>query len=112
MKDRNRVMAAIYARVSCEQQSREQTIASQVEALQARVARDGLALEDESCFVDDGYSGGTLVRPALERLRDQAAVGAIDRLYVHSPRPAGPQVCLPGRPDRRAPPPGASRSSS
>jgi hypothetical protein len=26
-----------------------------------------------------------LVRPALERLRDQAAAGAIDRLYVHSP---------------------------
>jgi site-specific DNA recombinase len=25
------------------------------------------------------------VRPALERLRDQAAAGAVDRLYVHSP---------------------------
>ena len=85
MKHRNRVMAAIYARVSCEQQSREQTIASQVEALKARVARDGLALEEELCFVDDGYSGGTLVRPALERLRDQAAAGAVDRLYVHCP---------------------------
>ncbi len=27
----------------------------------------------------------TLIRPALERLRDLAAIGAIDRLYVHSP---------------------------
>jgi site-specific DNA recombinase len=25
------------------------------------------------------------VRPALERLRDLAAAGALDRLYVHSP---------------------------
>jgi site-specific DNA recombinase len=36
-------------------------------------------------FVDEGYSGSTLVRPALERLRDVAAAGGLDRLYVHSP---------------------------
>jgi site-specific DNA recombinase len=36
-------------------------------------------------FLDDGYSGATLVRPALERLRDAAAAGVLDRLYVHSP---------------------------
>jgi len=36
-------------------------------------------------FIDDGYSGSTLVRPALERLRDVAYAGGIDRLYVHSP---------------------------
>ena len=35
--------------------------------------------------MDDGYSGSTLIRPALDRLRDQAAAGAIDRLYVLSP---------------------------
>jgi site-specific DNA recombinase len=85
MRGGNHVRAAIHARVSCGQQSKEQTVASQVEALRARVAQDGLALEDEACFVDDGYSDGTLVRPALERLRDQAAMGVIDRLYVHSP---------------------------
>ncbi|MFL5666564.1 MAG: recombinase family protein, partial [Ktedonobacteraceae bacterium] len=32
-----------------------------------------------------GYSGAMLVRPALERLRDVAAEGSIDRLYVHCP---------------------------
>src|SRR5437870_13570527 len=36
-------------------------------------------------FLDDGYSGTTLVRPALERLRDLVAAGAVDRLYIHSP---------------------------
>ena len=36
-------------------------------------------------FTDEGYSGATLVRPALERLRDAVAAGNLDRLYVHSP---------------------------
>ena len=36
-------------------------------------------------FLDDGYSGTTLVRPALERLRDLVAAGAVDRLSIHSP---------------------------
>src|SRR5215510_14362500 len=36
-------------------------------------------------FLDDGYSGATLVRPALERLRDVVAAGSVDRLYIHSP---------------------------
>jgi site-specific DNA recombinase len=76
---------ALYARVSSKQQSQANTIASQKEALQLRLKADGLHLEAELCFIDDGYSGGTLLRPALERLRDQAAAGAFDRLYVHSP---------------------------
>src|SRR2546426_10604960 len=68
---------ALYARVSSEQQARVSTIASQVEALRQRIHDDGLKLEEELCFVDDGYSGSTLVRPPLERLRDQAAAGTI-----------------------------------
>jgi site-specific DNA recombinase len=76
---------ALYARVSSERQAQEDTIASQVQALRARVTEEGLTLDEELCFIDDGYSGSTLVRPALERLRDQASAGAIDRLYVHSP---------------------------
>src|SRR2546429_7316053 len=36
-------------------------------------------------FLDDGYSGTTLVRPALECLRDLVAAGAVNRLYIHSP---------------------------
>lgn len=79
------LQAALYARVSSEQQAGAKTIGSQVAALQARVAADGLALPPDRHFVDDGYSGATLVRPALERLRDAAAAGAVDRLYVPSP---------------------------
>ena len=76
---------AIYARVSGDRQAEEGTIASQVEALQERLRRDGLALDPELCFVDDGYRGATFLRPGLERLRDQAAAGALDRLYVLCP---------------------------
>ena len=76
---------ALYARVSSEQQTKEHTIASQLEALKRRIAEDGFECDVELCFVDDGYSGSSLIRPALDRLRDQAAAGAIDRLYVLSP---------------------------
>jgi site-specific DNA recombinase len=77
--------SAIYARVSSEQQAQAGTIESQVEALRKRVIEDGLELESELEFVDAGFSGSTLVRPALEKLRDMAAAGCLDRLYVHSP---------------------------
>jgi site-specific DNA recombinase len=76
---------AIYARVSSEAQARENTIASQLACLRERVSADGLWLEPADCFVDEGYSGSILVRPALEQLRDAAASGRIERLYVHAP---------------------------
>jgi site-specific DNA recombinase len=76
---------ALYARVSSQQQADAHTIDSQVEALQARIRADGWCVAAEACFLDEGYSGGTLLRPALERLRDQVAAGTLDRLYVHSP---------------------------
>ena len=76
---------ALYARVSGEQQVKEDTIASQLEAITQRIASDGLECEPELCFVDDGYTGDILARPGLERLRDQAAAGVIDRLYVLDP---------------------------
>jgi site-specific DNA recombinase len=76
---------AIYARVSSEQQAQHQTIESQLAALRNRVGADGYVLLPQDRYVDDGVSGSTLVRPALERLRDRVAEGAIDILYVHSP---------------------------
>jgi site-specific DNA recombinase len=79
------VQAALYARVSSEQQADAHTIASQVAALRERVTADGLVVPPEREFLDAGYSGASLVRPALERLRDLAAAGGLDRLYVHSP---------------------------
>ena len=77
--------AAIYARVSSEHQAQAQTIASQLAALRERVVADGLRLPDELTFIDDGFSGASLVRPARERLRDVAVAGGLERLYVYSP---------------------------
>jgi site-specific DNA recombinase len=79
------ICAAIYARVSSEQQATDSTINSQIAALEARLAQDGLSLMPDERFCDEGYSGATLVRPALERLRDAVAAGHLDRIYVHSP---------------------------
>ena len=82
---RSTVQAAIYARVSSEPQAEANTIASQVTALRERAKAEGLVVSEAMTFLDDGYSGAPLVRPALERLRDTMSAGIIARLYVHSP---------------------------
>jgi site-specific DNA recombinase len=76
---------AIYARVSSQRQAGEATIQSQVAAVERRIGADGGRLEPEMRFLDEGYSGTTLQRPGLERLRDLIHAGGVDRLYVHSP---------------------------
>jgi site-specific DNA recombinase len=81
----NELQVAIYARVSSEQQSEAKTIESQLSDLRAHVEALGLMLPAEHEFVDNGYSASTLIRPALEQLRDVVAAGGIDRLYVHCP---------------------------
>ncbi len=81
----NEPQVAIYARVSSEQQSEAKTIESQLSELRAQVKAFGFVLAPEHEFVDNGYSGSTLIRPALEQLRDVVAAGGIDRLYVHCP---------------------------
>ena len=76
---------ALYARVSSEQQAEAKTIESQIAEIRAQIQADGYPLNESLGFMDDGYSGTTLIRPALERLRDLAAAGEIDRLYIHCP---------------------------
>jgi site-specific DNA recombinase len=85
LKPGETVCVALYARVSSERQAADLTIASQVDAVRQRIAADGLTLDDALCFLDEGYSGETLLRPSLERLRDAVWTGIIDRVYVHSP---------------------------
>lgn len=79
------MQVALYARVSSDQQNEARTIESQIADLRTRIAATGVALPTELEFVDNGYSGATLIRPALERLRDVAAAGGIDQVYVHCP---------------------------
>jgi site-specific DNA recombinase len=77
--------AALYARVSSDGQARGNTVASQLAALHERATTDAAAVGPDHTYVDEGRSGATLTRPALERLRDAVAGGEIDRVYVHAP---------------------------
>ena len=77
--------AVIYARVSSDKQKDENTIASQTAALREFAQQHGFAVPDEWVIEDEGYSGATLIRPGLEKVRDLAAEGQIDAVLVYSP---------------------------
>jgi site-specific DNA recombinase len=78
-------MAAIYARVSSEQQREENTIASQTASLIEFAKSHDLEVPEEWVFEDKGYSGATLERPGLERVRDLAAEGHIQVVLAYAP---------------------------
>src|SRR6267378_3802366 len=78
-------MAAIYARVSSEQQREANTIASQTASLLEFAQGHDLEVPKDSVFEDDGYSGATLERPGLERVRDLAAEGQIQAVLAYAP---------------------------
>ena len=77
--------AAIYARVSSERQKEEGTIASQTALLLEYAKTHELSVPSEWIFEDEGYSGATLARPGLERLRDLAAEGQIEVVLIYAP---------------------------
>ncbi len=78
-------MAAIYARVSSEQQREAHTIASQTAALIEFARTREFEVPKAWVFEDAGYSGATLERPGLERVRDLAAEGQIQAVLVYAP---------------------------
>src|SRR5918994_1682349 len=78
-------MVAIYARVSSEQQREAHTIASQTAALIELAKTLDVEVPNAWIFEDEGYSGATLERPGLERVRDLAAEGQIQAVLVYSP---------------------------
>ena len=77
--------AAIYARVSSDKQREENTIASQTAALVTFARAQQFDVPQEWVFEDDGYSGASLIRPGLERVRDLAAEGLIQAVLVYAP---------------------------
>src|SRR5712672_2913918 len=77
--------AAIYARVSSDQQKEQNTIASQTAALIDFAREQGYSVPDDWVIEDEGFSGASLLRPGLERLRDLAAEGHIQAVLIHSP---------------------------
>jgi DNA invertase Pin-like site-specific DNA recombinase len=71
--------AVLYARVSGDVQAKEGTIESQVLALKKQVAIAGHQLVRE--YVDDGYSGARLDRPALDQLRRDVKTNLFDAIF-------------------------------
>src|SRR6202047_4874883 len=78
-------MTSIDARVSSEQQREENTIASQTASLIEFAKGHNLEVPEEWVFEDEGYSGATLERPGLERVRDLAAEGQIQVVLAYAP---------------------------
>jgi site-specific DNA recombinase len=71
--------AVLYARVSSDMQRQERTIESQIVELKKQIAGDGHVLVKE--YVDDGYSGAQLDRPALDQLRNDLKADLFDAIY-------------------------------
>ncbi len=76
-------IAAFYARVSSDSQEKQETIASQIAEIKERIKRDGNMLDESNQFIDDGWSGELLDRPALDAMRDAMARKAFEILYVY-----------------------------
>ena len=75
----------IYARVSTQRQAQANGLAQQLERLQAHALQQGWSVAAEDIFRDDGYSGASLKRPGLERLRDRAAMRQLDCILITAP---------------------------
>jgi len=76
---------ALYVRVSGHRQVQTQTIEQQLERLQSHSQSQGWQWQDEHVFRDDGYSGASLKRPGLDRLRDQVARATFDLVLITAP---------------------------
>lgn len=69
---------AIYVRWSTEEQGDGTTLVEQMERCKSYLQSQGWSVNEDLIFVDEGYSGGTLHRPAMQRMRKQIRDGEID----------------------------------
>jgi site-specific DNA recombinase len=77
---------ALYLRVSTGRQQQKQTIEQQFTRLQAEVQQHpDWQLPEKHIYRDDGYSGASLNRPGLDRLREQAAMAAFELVLMTAP---------------------------
>jgi hypothetical protein len=80
---------AVYVRVSTLRPAQTQTIEEPLERLRTYIEAQGWTLPEDPVFRDEGYSGATLNRPGLDRLRDQVRAAELDRVLLTAPRSAG-----------------------
>jgi len=83
---RNLMAVAFYVRVSTSRQQQQQTIDQQLHRLRDYAAtHPEWQVAEEHIYRDDGYSGATLNRPGLDRLRDRAAMAAFECILITAP---------------------------
>src|SRR5258706_2889041 len=81
---------AIYARVSTEEQREGQNIDSQVAELERFSREKGWPIV--GIYKDEGWSGGVMERPELDRLRDDAQNGGFHAVLINDVRPLWGEV--------------------
>jgi len=80
----NTIHAAIYARVSTDDQVQGTSLESQVEACHAYARSHGLVVWQSHVFVDGGVSGTLLERPALDAMREVVRTRAVQAIIVYA----------------------------
>jgi site-specific DNA recombinase len=76
---------AIYARVSSQKQKDEETIESQIDVLKIYAKEKHYNIDEKFIFLDNGVSGSTMQRPALDELRDLIRFETIDIILMYAP---------------------------
>jgi site-specific DNA recombinase len=74
---------AIYARVSTAKQEEEQTIKNQIEVCKEFAEKNEYCIVKE--YIDEGWSGDILARPALDTLRQDAKTKQWEALLIYDP---------------------------
>jgi site-specific DNA recombinase len=77
--------AAIYVRVSTEDQGKGFSIPTQIEACHKLADREGYTVLEVHVLIDEGISGTTMDRPQLRKLRDLVNARAIVAIAVYDP---------------------------
>jgi site-specific DNA recombinase len=84
--------AAIYCRVSTDEQTKGYSLATQIEACRQFAAQKGYRVTAE--FSDD-YTGAALDRPELNELRELIANDSLEAVIVYDLDRLAPKECLP-----------------
>jgi site-specific DNA recombinase len=85
MSSLNIQSAAIYVRVSTEDQGKGFSIPTQIEACQKLAEHEGYTVPESHLLIDEGISGTTMDRPGLRRLRELVQTQAITAAIVYDP---------------------------
>ena len=72
---------ALYCRVSTDEQTQGRTIESQIKELESLAQARGYVVAEK--YIDDGWSGALLSRPALDALRDDAGKHLFDGVLIN-----------------------------